>query len=242
MADTSTRHTSTLTNTPQNPGIEPLALLRLFHLVSPALPIGAYAYSQGLEYAVQAGWVTDEEGTFDWLQGLSRHALGTLDLPILLRLHAAWQANDASALERWNGELIAARETAELRAEERHLGAALARVLMELDIAEACTWLEQSPAFATMFSLAAVRWQIAPQATLSGYLWAWIENQVLAAIKLVPLGQSAGQRLLHRLTDVLPQIVERALTLPEQAIGVSGVSQVMASALHESQYSRLFRS
>jgi len=67
-----------------------------------------------------------------------------------------------------------------------------------------------------------VRWQIAPQAALSGYLWAWIENQVLAAIKLVPLGQSAGQRLLHRLTDALPEIVEHALALPEQAIGVSG--------------------
>jgi urease accessory protein len=242
MANTSTARTSTITGTNTITAIEPLALLRLFHLVSPALPIGAYAYSQGLEYAVQVGWVADEAGTFDWLQGLSRHALGTLDLPILLRLHAAWQANDTPALERWNGELIAARETAELRAEERHLGTALARVLMELEIAEARAWLEQSPAFATMFSLAAVRWRIAPQATLSGYLWAWIENQVLAAIKLVPLGQSAGQRLLHRLTDALPQIVERALTLPEQAIGVSAVSQVMASALHESQYSRLFRS
>jgi len=232
----------TVTSTVTNTAIEPLALLRLFHLVSPALPVGAYAYSQGLEYAVQVGWVVDEGDTFDWLQGLARHAMGTLDLPILLRLHAAWQGGDTPALERWNGELIAARETAELRAEERHLGSALARVLMELDIAEARTWLDQSPAFATMFSLAAVRWQIAPQATLSGYLWAWIENQVLAAIKLVPLGQSAGQRLLHRLTDDLPQIVERALRLPEQTIGVSGVSQVMASALHESQYSRLFRS
>jgi len=241
MAGTSTPHTSTgRTSTITN--IEPLPLLRLFHLVSPALPVGAYAYSQGLEYAVQAGWVADEAGTFDWLQGLSRHALGTLDLPILLRLHAAWQASDIPALERWNSELIAARESAELRAEERHLGSALARVLMELDIAEARAWLEPSPAFATMFSLAAVRWRIAPQPTLSGYLWAWIENQVLAAIKLVPLGQSAGQRLLHRLSDALPEIVERALTLPEQAIGVSAVSQVMASALHESQYSRLFRS
>ena len=119
---------------------------------------------------------------------------------------------------------------------------ALVRVLIELDIEEARVWLDQSPAFATMFSLAATRWQIAPQATLSGYLWAWNENQVLAAIKLVPLGQSAGQRLLHRLVDVLPDTVERALALPEDRIGVSGISQAMASALHESQYSRLFRS
>ena len=93
---------------------------------------------------------------------------------------------------------------------------------MELEIPEARTWLEQSPAFATMFSLAAVRWQIAPQATLSGYLWAWIENQVLAAIKLVPLGQSAGQRLLHRLTDALPPVVERALSCPSRPSASAG--------------------
>ena len=70
----------------------PHALLRLCHLVSPALPVGAYAYSQGLEFAVHAGWVTDESSTLEWLQGLSSHAIGTLDLPILLRLHRAWCA------------------------------------------------------------------------------------------------------------------------------------------------------
>jgi urease accessory protein len=96
--------------------INPHALLRLCHLVSPALPVGAYAYSQGLEYAVQAGWVVDEASTLEWLQGLSRHGLGTLDLPILLRLHAAWSANDAAALQDWNAQLIASRGSAELRA------------------------------------------------------------------------------------------------------------------------------
>src|ERR1700691_1737109 len=222
--------------------IEPLPLLRLCHLVSPALPIGAYAYSQGLESAVHAGWVVDEAGTFDWLQGIVRFGLGTLDLPILLRLHAAWSADDREAVRRWDAELLAARESAELRAEERHLGSALARVLIELEIAEAQAWREPAPAFATMFALAAVRWRIALTATLSGYLWAWSENQVLAAVKLVPLGQSAGQRLLHRLTAAMPAIVERARTLADDAIGVSTVSQAIASALHESQYSRLFRS
>jgi urease accessory protein len=222
--------------------INPHALLRLCHLVSPALPVGAYAYSQGLEYAVQAGWVVDEASTLEWLQGLSRHGLGTLDLPILLRLHAAWSANDVAALQDWNAQLIASRECAELRAEERHLGQALARVLIELELHEARSWREPAPAFATMFALAAVRWHIAAAETLSGYLWAWSENQVLAALKLVPLGQSAGQRLLHRLTDSMPGIVEHALTLRDEAIGVGVISQALASALHESQYSRLFRS
>jgi urease accessory protein len=221
---------------------DPRALLRLCHLVSPALPVGAYAYSQGLEYAVQAGWVHDETSTLEWLQGLSSSSVGTLDLPILLRLHRAWSTSDRSAVRHWNAQLMAARESAELRAEERHLGTALARVLIELEIGEAGEWIEAAPAFATLFALAAVRWHIKADDALAGYLWAWSENQVLAAVKLVPLGQSAGQRLLHRLTDAMPIILERARTLADDAIGVSTVSQVIASALHESQYSRLFRS
>jgi urease accessory protein len=227
---------------------DPHALLRLCHLVSPALPVGAYAYSQGLEYAVQAGWVRDEASTLEWLQGLSSSGIGTLDLPILLRLHRAWSACDVGAVRHWNAQLIAARETAELRAEERHLGLALARVLLELDIGEAGDWLEAAPAcecapaFATLFALAAVRWHIRAGDALAGYLWAWSENQVLAAVKLVPLGQSAGQRLLHRLTAAMPAIVARAQALEDEAIGVATQSQALASALHESQYTRLFRS
>ena len=209
------RVTAMLTTT----SIESLALLRLFHLVSPALPVGAYAYSQGLEYAVHAGWVSDEASTLDWLQGLVRFGLGTLDLPILARLHAAWSAGDQPAINGWNGQLIAARESAELRAEERHLGSALARVLVEMDLAEAADWQVRDPAFGTLFSLAAVRWQIDVRPTLAGYSWAWSENQVLAALKLVPLGQSAGQRLLHQITVQLPEIVQRAMMLPDESIG-----------------------
>jgi urease accessory protein len=221
---------------------EAQALLRLCHLVSPALPVGAYAYSQGLEYAVHAGWVRDEATTLEWLAGLSQRGIGTLDLPILLRLHRAWNAAEMPAVRHWNAQLIAARETSELRAEELHLGRALARVLVELEIAAAADWQQADSAFATLFSLAAVHWQIDAGDTLRGYLWAWSENQVLAAVKLVPLGQSAGQRLLHRLTNAMPAIVEHALSLGDDAIGVGTVSQALASALHESQYSRLFRS
>jgi len=234
--------TATATVTTTSTERDPHALLRLCHLVSPALPVGAYAYSQGLEYAVHAGWVRDEATTLEWLQGLSAAGIGTLDLPILLRLHAAWSTDDAAEVRRWNAHLVAARESAELRAEELHLGVALARVLVELEIGEAGEWQRAAPAFATLFSLAAVRWRIDAGDTLRGYLWAWTENQVLAAVKLVPLGQSAGQRLLHRLTAAMPAIVERALVLDDEAIGVGTVSQALASALHESQYTRLFRS
>jgi len=221
---------------------DPRALLRLCLLVSPALPVGAYAYAQGLEYAVQAGWVRDESSAFVWLHGLSHHVVGTLDLPILLRLYRAWGSGDAAAVEFWNAQLVAARETAELRAEELHLGRALARVLTSLGVAEAAVWLEAAPAFCTMFSLAAVRWNIPAGDALCGYLWTWTENQVLAAIKLVPLGQSAGQRLLHRLIESMPGIADSAALLPNASIGVGAILQPIGSALHESQYSRLFRS
>jgi urease accessory protein len=93
-----------------------------------------------------------------------------------------------------------------------------------------------------MFSLAAVRWHIEPVDALRGYLWSWCENQVLAAVKLVPLGQSAGQRVLHRLTEGLPAIIDRAQHLEAGDIGVGTISQALASAWHESQYTRLFRS
>lgn len=218
------------------------SLLRLFHLVSPALPVGAYAYSQGLEYAVHAGWVSDEASTFDWLSGLAGHAVGTLDLPILLRLHRAWAGADSQAVAHWTAWLVAARETAELRAEEQHLGRALARVLIELELDEARVWRDRSPTFATLFALAAARWGIDERSTLTGYLWTWCENQLLAAVKLVPLGQSAGQRVLHRLIAIMPGVVERALMLEDEAISVASVSQAVASARHELQYTRLFRS
>lgn len=210
--------------------------------MSPALPVGAYAYSQGLETAVELRWVRDESTALEWLTGIVSAGLGTLDLPILARLHAAWSSADPGAIERWNAELMAARESAELRAEERHLGGALARVLIELDLPEAHAWLARDAAFGTLFSLAAVRWQVSPRATLAGYAWAWCENQVLAAVKLVPLGQSAGQRLLHRLGDLLPNVIEQALQRPDAGIGTGALSQVLAASLHESQYSRLFRS
>ncbi len=165
---------------------------------------------------------------------------------MLLRLYRAWRAGDLAAVARWNALLLAARDTAELRAEERHLGRALARVLVELGIPEARSYRDagdaHAGAFATLFAVAAVRWRIDEESAMAGYLWAWSENQVLAAVKLMPLGQSAGQRLLHRLIDGIPAIIERALTVTDEAIGIGATSQALASALHETQYSRLFRS
>ncbi|AOV15990.1 urease accessory protein UreF [Acidihalobacter aeolianus] len=220
-----------------------LALLRLMQLVSPALPVGAYAYSQGLEAAVEAGWVHDEATAAAWIEGVLAHGLTGADLPLLARLHAAWAAQDEAAVVRWTDVLHALRETAELREEDMQLGAALARVLAGLDVRAAEPWQRQRPvAFATLFALAAVHWDIAPRQAMLGYAWTWAENQVAAAIKLVPLGQSAGQRILSGLIAALPARVDEALALSDDALGRSAPGYALASTAHARQYSRLFRS
>jgi urease accessory protein len=211
--------------------------------VSPALPIGGFHFSQGLEYAVEAGWVRDEAAAGEWIGGIAAQAIATLDLPILLRLHAAWRADDAGAALGWSRQLLAARETAELRAEDRHLGRALGRVLGELGFAEGRAWSGSADAsLAALFALAAARWSIPPQEAACGYLWAWCENQVLAAVKLVPLGQSAGQRLLDALLQRIPALAAAAASIADEDVGVATPMQGLASARHEGQYSRLFRS
>jgi urease accessory protein len=210
--------------------------------VSPAVPVGAYAYSQGLEYAVHAGWVHDEASALEWLRGLSRHSLATLELPLLLRLHRGWSEADAVAIDHWNAQLLARRETAELRAEELHLGRSLAKVLCEFEISAARAWVDATPTLAAMFAMAAVHWQIPATESAGGYLWMWSENQVLAAVKLIPLGQSAGQRLLHQLVADMSALVEHAAGVADDEIATGAISLALASGLHETQYSRLFRS
>ena len=220
-----------------------MSSLRLCQLVSPALPIGAYNFSQGLEYAGQMSWIHDENSTYQWIAGVARHSVGTLDLPVLLRLHAAWVVHDEPAVQRWSAYLIASRESAELRAEERHLGRSLAKVLVELGIANAADWIKHPNAtYACLFALAATCWSLTAIETAHGYLWAWGENQVLAAVKLLPLGQSAGQRILNKLLQDIPDITQSALRLSDEDIGIAAPLLGMASAWHETQYTRLFRS
>lgn len=235
--------------TRQPPGSIPIRMpttdapLRLWQLISPALPVGAYAYSAGLEYAVDCGWVGDESGAREWIDGQLQHSLCTLDVPVLARLYRAWQAHDVDAIKVWNTFLLASRESQELRNEDLHLGAALAQLLPALEIEEASDWqTPQQSSYASLFSLAAARWEIPLVDTAQGYLWAWSENQVAAAIKLIPLGQTAGQRILSHISQRIPPAVERGLQLIDNDIGAMAPAVAIASARHETQYSRLFRS
>jgi len=173
-----------------------VALTRLLQLVSPALPIGAFAYSQGLEQAVASGWVTDEESAATWLLGLLHSGLATLDLPVLERLIDAWRTDNRPRVDAWSAWLAACRSTRETRAEEKQLGSALARALGAIGVREAREWEGSAHVTqAAMFALGAARFAIPTSAALAGYAFAWAESTTSAAVRLVPLGQSAGQRL-----------------------------------------------
>jgi urease accessory protein len=218
--------------------IEP-SLLRLLQLASAALPAGSFAYSQGMEWAVEAGWVTDSDSTAEWLGGQMTTTMRHVDVPLLARLYEA----GADSAGYWDQIVFACRETAELRNEEHHRGQALLRVLRAL-LPDAVNDFANRPrmSFVAAFALAARRWKIPRDDALAGYLWSWLENQVLAAIRLVPLGQIAGQRLLVSLSIDIPAVITAGLACADEAIGASAPGIAIASCGHELQYTRLFRS
>jgi urease accessory protein len=220
-----------------------LANLRLWQLISPALPVGAYAYSGGLEYALHAGCLRDADEVENWISGLMQHTLAQLDVPVLQRCYHAWLHADAKQVQYWSAFVIAAREASELRAEDLHLGRALATLLTDLDIPEAGPYrqAEASP-FVCLLALAGVKWLVPIEQLAAGLLWSWSENQVAAAIKLMPLGQTAGQKMLLRIAQQIPGAVDAGLALRDEDIGAVAPGLGIASALHETQYSRLFRS
>lgn len=227
----------------ENQKTQSISALRLWQLISPALPIGAYSYSQGLEYAYEAGWISDEKSAERWIIDLIKNNLCNLDIPVLLRIFQAWQRKDFDTVIYWNEFILACRETSELKKEDIHLGTALQILLKELNVTQNATWPKDlQPSFVTMFALASVHWQILIAEAANGLVWAWCENQVAAAIKTVPLGQTAGQRILSAAIEVIPDNVEAGLQLTDDQIGTLAPAFAIGSALHETQYTRLFRS
>lgn len=227
-------------------GFQALPVAELMHamrLACPSLPVGAYAYSQGLEYAVEAGWVTDRQSATDWIAGLLKSTLGSFDLPLLSRLYQSWSEQNLErtlAYERW---VLAGRESEELRTEELNLGAALLKLLVDLGVAsERHQEAARERGYLSAFALSAVCYGLSEQVMLTSYCFAWLEHQTSAVTRLIPLGQTDGQLVLSACLELAPAVLAASLELPDEAVGALAPGQAIASALHETQYTRLFRS
>lgn len=222
------------------------ALINLLRLSSPALPVGGYSYSQGLEWAVDSGCIGNEADAVDWIGGVLASVVAGCEAPLTVRMYRAWQALDENMLRCWNLLSLATRETAELHAETLQMGYSLAQLLGDLGLVDAerrSLMARIEPcSFPCAYALAAVVMQIPEPAAVLGLLWSWLENQVAAAVKAVPLGQVAGQRVLAALSPRLPALALRAYGEPAPPLDNFAPGLAIASSRHETQYSRLFRS
>jgi urease accessory protein len=222
------------------------ALVRLLQLASPALPVGAYSYSQGLEWAIDARVVHDAASAEAWIGDILDGVLASGEAPVLKRLIDALAGNDAEAFCEWNAWYRASRETRELRAETEQMAGALVALGRELGWvdtgADALASRSAPVTLPAAWALVSLHLGIGRDALIAAYLYAWIENQALAAMKAIPLGQVAGQRLVARLGTRVPAAVGLATTIADDDVTSFAPGLALASTLHETQYSRLFRS
>jgi urease accessory protein len=238
-------------------------LIALLHLASPALPIGGFSYSQGLESAVECGWIHDGDSAGKWIRSGLSTVLARCELPFLAQQWHRWDAlfahvantsvvtdgaaNDPSAaLREADAWFLASRESAELRQETEQMAWSLSQLCVSLewgDPAARTTLVSMKPlALPTAFAFAARAHGAGAQATCTAYAFNWVENQVAAALKAVPLGQLAGQRVLWGLRNDIARAAQDAMQIPPERLSTFSPLLAILSARHESQYSRLFRS
>ena len=222
-------------------------LLQLMWLASPALPVGGFSYSEALEAAVDDGRVTGEASAADWLVNQMALAPARADLPVLAQAHAAWQRHDLARVTQLNDFIGRTRETRELRLQSEQMGRSLVEWLRNQPVDDAArlahlTALAPSPTWPIGFALATARANASAAQALHASLFGWAENMVQAALKAVPLGQLAGQRILQALINQMPALIERALAMGDDDMQSFSPMLGIASARHETQYSRLFRS
>ncbi|POP43635.1 urease accessory protein UreF [Superficieibacter electus] len=222
---------------------DPVQLLRLMQLTSSSLPVGSFTWSQGLEWATEAGWITDSATFHRWQRQQMEHSFFRVDLPIFARLYRACAENNIDEARRCTAYLLACRETRELREEERNRGAAFTRLITDWEP-------DCSPAWRALFAQSqlcgmawlGVRWHLDLRALALSLGYSWIESAVMAGVKLVPFGQQAAQQLILSLSERYAAGMERALACEACDIGSATPLSAIASARHETQYSRLFRS
>src|SRR6266542_3193794 len=216
-----------------------LPLVRLLQLASPALPIGGFSYSQGLEWVVAEGVVTDAASAQTWIGDAVDFVMARGEAPVAWRLLAAVN-RDWPSFARWNAWFGASRETSELRSETEQMGGSLGKLAVDLGLvdssAQAAMAMSAPLTLPAAFALAARGFAVPADAALAAYVWAWLENQVLCAMKLVPLGQVAGQRMLTAVGARIPEVVATAMTLADDEVSTFAPGIALASARHETQY------
>ena len=222
------------------------ALLHLLQFASPALPIGAYSYSQGLEAALDSGAVRDAASARHWIAEHLLNVVARWEAPLCWRLMQAFEQQDFDSVRRWSERFIASRDTSEFRAETIQMGYSLTKLLGELGVAdgELIAMLQSEPevALPTAYACAVAALRIPREQALLAMLFAWAENQVLVCVKSVPLGQVAGQRLLLSLRAELEAAAVTAQSLQDDEMGNWTPGLSLLSMRHEVQYSRLYRS
>jgi urease accessory protein len=241
----STTTTSTTTTSMMTTNTD-IAFARLLRLASPVLPVGAFSYSQTLEWVVEDGTVNDFDSATRWISDALTLNMARCEAPVWLRLLRAWRDDDVDAIQHWNDFFLASREGAELRAETLQMGRAMRTLMTRSNefpapLCERLVAIEE-PSYPATFAAAIAGWQIDERAALTTYLWSWAENQAVAAMKLIPLGQTDGQRLLAGVIDDIPAILDAVFAFEDDDIGILSHGFAIASAQHETQYSRLFRS
>jgi len=221
------------------------SLMQLMWLASPALPIGGFSYSECLETAVDSARVTTELEASEWLLDQLHLSLARADLAILAQAIPAWQRADPARIQELNNWMLQTRESSELRQQSEQMGRSLLQWLRNHTTAQASQielLATLRPTYPLAFALAASATQAPLRDCLLSYAFGWSENMVQAAIKSIPLGQSAGQRILSALTAEIPAAVDLALSLPDNERQAFSPMLAILSAQHEIQYSRLFRS
>ncbi len=221
------------------------SLIQLIWLASPALPVGGFSYSEGLESAIESAGVTSEDAAAAWINDQLHLTLARGDLAVMAQAIPAWRTGDLPRIKQLNDWVLQTRETSEFRAQTEQMGRSLLEWLRNHDGTNgdhitACAALP--PTYPIAFSLAASQTEADARNCLLAYAFGWAENMMQAALKSVPLGQSAGQRILARLSREIPPAVEVALTLPDDQRQAFSPMLAILSSQHETQYSRLFRS
>jgi urease accessory protein len=222
------------------------AMLQLMWLASPALPVGGFSYSEALEAAVESGHVTGEAEARVWLRDQLALALARSDLAVASKCFVAWQRHDAARIAELNAWVTQTRETHELRQQTEQMGRSLVEWLKNRSEPDAriatLAALSPAPTWPVAFALAAALTGAPLRESLLSFAFGWAENMVQAALKAVPLGQSAGQRILAALSEDIPAAIDHAIARNDRERQAFTPMLAILSSQHETQYSRLFRS